>query len=504
MWNFTNEEEKISFEDVRYWKNNFNKILKVGLEFEFNLQNKKGTCNASSTNCECMHHNKNCWKICADKECEVRSEDCNCLEFKNPCSACKNFETDCLSCKHLIDPKSDPEKVRNNLKKEFEPSHSYGKINKSGVYDVVPDGSLLGGEGNNKGAEVITTGRRLDYWEMYNMVKNIIDTTIAKGGYFNERSSIHFHYLSSYYTGGGMIDKYSELEKPLPEVVMKNLHQLCRKYQNAITWMSMGLGEGDSLTRWEKYRQSILNVSPLFSNMKGVIKKMEKKTEKDNGKYGWINYMFTKFNMENEITRFHVEMRAMDGNESPSIITSVACLYYALVIKAIEISRYGILTFNDEEELERLNTMKEKILNNCPRGWSKDRFAIYYLEQEDERELTEQSLDLISQLKHLLFNKGPAYEILERLAETPAAILRKRGITWEEIENRIGSKLEVVDEYQDKLDFIIDTRAFICPKEEWIGKVNLEVGQDMTEAIEYNILNGYYMWSSSLKTMMRI
>ena len=59
----------------------------------------------------------------------------------------------------------------------------------------VQDGSLLG----KKGAEVITVGRRVDYWEFYKMAKTIIDTAVTKGAYVNERCSTHMHVLAGYY-----------------------------------------------------------------------------------------------------------------------------------------------------------------------------------------------------------------------------------------------------------------------------------------------------------------
>ena len=61
------------------------------------------------------------------------------------------------------------------------------------------------------------------------------------------------------------------------------------------------------------------------------------------------------FNPENKnnINRFHVEFRAADCLLSPSATAAIACMYYALIIKAVEISRYGLTEVGDGEWLDR-------------------------------------------------------------------------------------------------------------------------------------------------------
>ena len=46
-----------------------------------------------------------------------------------------------------------------------------------------------------------------------------------------------------------------------------------------------------------------------------------------------------------------------------------------------------------------------------------------------------ESLDLVRQLKAILIKIGPAYEVLERLAERPCALRLVEGQTWQTIEN---------------------------------------------------------------------
>ena len=519
----TTKHKALNSNEVRYWKSNLTKILKAGLEFEFNLPSQKGACKGDTAMCPCIHFKpeNTCWTKCLNiEECkqnlgeEFKCFGIECSNFASPCVICSDFELDCLNCKFRYNPDKDPDKIRHILREELQPSKSYGKVNKYGVHDIVCDGSLLGKGKEGKGLEVLTTGRRIDYWEFYNMCKNVINKSKVKGAYVNERCSIHTHVLASYYNNGPA-SPVSELEKPMPQIILANLHQLCRKYQNAITWMSMGLDEFEHLTRWEKYRVSILDVSPIINPMPVIIDIMEERTNKARGKYGWINYMFIKFNPKGDLTRFHVEFRSMDGMMAPSPITALTCLFYALVIKAVEISRYGVLEIGPKEWFKKSLKLKDRLLNNMS-GWNEgDRLSdTSELSDEDFETLTEESLDLINQVKHILFKIGPAYEVLEKLAYKPVAILRAKGYSWEDVEKKYKVFVSQENKIEKYLDQIIDTRELIGfdTEEQWTVAIKSKLKEEkdldndsvIDEIIAVKKNEGEYLWSNNLGTLLKV
>ena len=435
-------------QEVNYWRQNLSRILKIGAEFEFNLpEEKTGTCKGVSFTCPCIHYGsdeRDCWKGCVNESvcssnpaiytCENRNDDCtmeNCAScdkysFKcigefcgnriAPCIACEDFKMQCETCVYRYDPNKNPDAIRQACVNQFNPSGSYGVMNSSGVHSVVTDGSLLG----QKGMEIITTGRRVNYWKFYKMSKDIIDTAISRGGYSNERCSIHMHGLGSYYNRGDGGNQMSELEKSLPEIVLANLHQLFRKYQNAITWMTTGLDDPAHLTRWEKFRVSMLPISAITKPMRKVVQDVQ--TNSGGNKYGWANYKFCNFDDNGDVSRLHVEIRAMDGLLAPSAVSAMACLYYALFIKAVELSRYGILKIGTKEEYEKILEVKDALLNNCA-DWQEGnkigRFSDTSKLSKYTDILVSESFELIAQLKHILSSVGPAYDVLEKLAEAP-------------------------------------------------------------------------------------
>jgi hypothetical protein len=471
-WSFYNLPSRpdLKAEEVLYWKNALKKILKIGLEFEYNLPDKKnGSCKGDSNTCPCINLSvdNECWRQCINTEgchsvernielcknstgtcdtadcpaCEHFTPECTgiyCPNFVSYCFVCPDYQTDCDNCQYRYDPERNPENIRKKLTNELKPNNTYGQVSESGVHSIVTDGSLLG----KKGAEIVTVGRRVDYWEFFRMANNIIELCKRRGGYLNERCSIHMHALASYYSKVvpnqekmGMPAKVNEMERDLPEIVLANLHQLVRRYQNAMTWMVMGLNEQHRMTRWEKYRVSVMPVSAVMHHMREVQEEVARHA--GGNKYGWINYNQVEFGQNGNIHRFHVEFRAADGLNSPSAVAALACMYYALVIKAVEISRYGVVEIGDRDWMEQANKVKDSLLNNMKGYQDGDRFGDTSNLHKHYDILIGESLDLVRQLKAILISIGPAYEVLEKLAERPCALRLVEGETWDQIEDNL-------------------------------------------------------------------
>jgi hypothetical protein len=493
-WTFFNSPGRpaLPAEDVRYWKSHLLKILKVGFEFEFNLPEKNGTCKGDNNACPCRFiKTENCWQecvrqeVCAEKHAEARREFvCHglaCSGFISACVTCKRFEIDCNSCEHRFDPKKNPDAIRERMSRELKPSNSYGNLTKFGVHSITTDGSLLG----KKGAEIITSGRRPDFWEYFKMAKKIIDLAIDSAAYVNERCSIHAHLLAAYYgkvageqNAGSMPNPVNELEKDMPEIILANFHQLCRRYQNAITWMTMGLDESAHMTRWEKFRVSVLEVSPATSNMLYVKDEVAKIA--GGNKYGWVNYMNNAFADNGDTKRFHVEMRVMDALMTPSAVAAMGCLYVAMIIKAVEISRYGLLNVGDNDWLKNTLEVKNAMLNNMKGYQDGDRFADTRSLSKYFDILTRDSFELIAQMKHILIKIGPCYDILEKLAERPCALRRIAGQNWVEIEKDLAVTMPQETAFEARLSELIDMHAVdqCADKGEWVSEIARILSED--------------------------
>lgn len=483
-WTFYSHPSKrvLDGNEVRYWKQSLSKITKIGLEFEFNLPDKTGDCRGDSPICPCESFpDKNCWTKCLNKStCVIVNQDKECYgilctNFSSQCLTCSDFKRRCTDCEYKYDQNKHPDAIRQAIIDELAPNMNYGMVSKSGIHNIVTDNSLKG----KSGVEIITVGRRVDYWEFFKMSSNIIAVATKRGAYADERTSIHAHLLAAYYNKLSCSKNLdldsknimiSELEKPVPEIILSNFHQLCRRYQNAITWMTSGLSTKDKLTRWEKFRTSVLGISAVTNSMKTVKSMVSGLSVKS--KYGWVNYLPCTFDANGDISRLHLEMRVMDCLLSPSAVAALSCLYYAILIKAVEISRYGILEAGDMLWMQHAMEIKEKLLNNVSDWNEVDRFSHTEDLEKYYEDLKYESSDLITQLKHIIASTGPAYDVLEKLAETPCSIMRCEGKSWAEIENILSIKDIARDSLFMKFSEAIDLRLVdkCVNEEEWLNE----------------------------------
>lgn len=543
-WYFYSHPSKppLSAEESRYWKSSLAKLLKVGIEFEFNLPEQKGLCKGDNVHCPCIHIDSGCWRecvnkpdcektpcfnTCANKELGCTPEKCieckdyklscisiNCISFISVCFSCNKYDKNCHTCNKKYNKNKDPEYIRQSLRDGLKPSGNYGSVGPTGVVNVTVDGSLSG----DKGTEIITVGRRPDYYEFYNMSKKILDTCSAKGAYINERCSSHMHLLTSYYDneeGKGI----NELEKPMPEIIVANFHQLCRRYQNAITWMTMALDKPNNMTRWEKFRISILEISPITKCMHDVAALISSKSQKmaNKEKYGWVNYNNMDF-IGNNINKFHVEMRVADSTMCPSYYAAIACLFYSLMIKAAEISRYGVLKIGDEEWLKQATRLKEAILNGTG-GYDGSRVADTTHVLDYSESYISQSIEMLNQLKGILIKIGPAYDVLMKLARQPVALRRIDGDKWGAIEDSLSVNMKDSDQIEFRLNEIIDLQHIEdCRNiDEWIEEVSkiandteilnskLIITKEIIKIfIESKMRNGQLVWSDATGAVLSI
>lgn len=554
-WEFDDSGQlykKLSTYDVDYWKRAFRQTIKVGSELEFNLPDKKtGICKGNSQVCVCKHYKKEnytCWTKCANTSMcfEQTMENCiastsssctadkcktctkfvpkcdnKCSNFIPKCITCNEFTIDCSSCNYLFDPTKNPDAIRESCKSELTPSGSYGSLSPSGVHSIVTDGSLLG----NKGMEVITTGRRPDYWEFYTMYKNILDSAITRGAYINERCSIHMHILCAYYSklngtssSGSSSQKISELERSVPSIIMANFHQLVRCYQNAITWMTTGLSDPNHLTRWEKFRISVLPVSAETQHMRDVQQQVSEIA--GGNKYSFVNYRFLEFDKNGDVSRLHTEIRVMDALQSPSAIAALSCLYYSLFIKATELSRYGVIKLNDHW-LNKAKEIKNALMNNTTsweEGTANGRVSDTSNLKKFIPELVSESLTMLSQLKPILNTFGNVFDVLEKLAEMPCSLRLYEGKTWDQIEEDIKISVSIEDSLNYHLTRFIDLNMITKKAniDSWVSDAAVELknvadfaAQSTTSiyesvelAIRMRLDAGKIVWSNKLGTII--
>lgn len=508
-WFFTDKKTRPKLTDAqaRVWRHYFEKLLKAGIELEYNLPTNRGTCDRQNYVCECvavfkpekpMPETSMCFEQCANWKggsCEIaKNHGCvgiYCSEYKSPCPSCSKYDRGCNSCPELYDIRRDPNHIRGLISKELQPTKFVGEVGEHGIYKVCKDGSLKG----DGGIEVATVGRRVEFNTIYEMLRKIIKLCTNSGAYTDERCSVHIHLLASYLSpfsdkdlqGGGLNKEYikdsiSELEQPVPEIILANFHQLIRRYHCALIWMGAAGKSKDHLTRWEKFRKPILPYSAVRRRMPQLVGDVGGASSSKR-KYAFMNYEPMKFTSAGDISQFHTEARYLDGLLSPAVITAHTCLIYAIALKAVDISKYGVLHAGNKEYMGKQKEILSYLCNNDG-GYDGSRHSETKSIWPFVPDLVDQSKELIRLVKNTLRELSPAEEILNRLAEKPVALRLIEGQSWKQIENDLYPDQGETTELGLSIKKLIDT-ASICEcetPEEWVEGASMQIAEEFEVA----------------------
>ena len=547
----------LSREDAEYWLEFLPKVLKVGTEFEINLPSPERVLQVKD-NKPCIHAEKPCVKDCANLEsCLVDRHPVLCLtrnsgkflgkKFSCPAKdeadvdACKTCDGWMLDCKlhdcsmytpfcticpsfqregdvvEKGDIRQDAETIRKEMRELLQPTEFVGDFGKAGVFEVKKDNSLI----NNGGIEVPTVGKRVHWKSFYDMCKHIIDPIVERGGFVNERCGQHYHVLVSYIGsafGGQRLGRgITELEKPVPEIIVANLHQLHRRYELAMFWIMSSGDKIETLTRWARFRQSIRRFSALHSRMSKVQAEMFETVvgmntaSNQKGKYASVAYHLCKFNSAGDAETFHFENRIADGALSPAVVTAWAMLCYAFVLKAVRLSQYGIMEDGSEAYRQQVKDIQPHLIDGERRDWGENRTADTSGLTPHIPWLRGNALEMINWLKPELSNLGPAYDILVSLADKPCSMRLIEGHNWAQIENDLyapfaqGGSGQILnaEEIREAVDLgsVMDCDHL----EMWIEEVAAYLGQNppaVADAVHQLIQNGEFRWSDPVGSLI--
>lgn len=503
-WSFVKKPSRpaLSAKQVNYWKQTLRKLLKVGIEVELNLPENNGSCDRQNYMCQCVAvfeakkpipNTTNCYEQCTkwdNGNCSIAKEHgcvgVNCVAFKQPCPTCSKYDRGCDTCPDLYSISKDPRNIRDKVTAILKPTNFVGALGESGVYKVCRDGSLKG----DGGIEVATVGRRVEFNSIYEMVAKIMKSCEERGAYVDERCSIHIHLLASYLTPGFSEDdsgsKYiknevTELEKPMPEIIVANFHQLIRRYHSALIWLSAAGESHSHLTRWEKFRKSVLPYSAVRSRMSSLVAGVGS-ASKSKRKYAMMNYEQMKFNAMGDVARLHVEGRYMDGNLSPATVTAHACLLYGLMLKAVEISRFGLLQSGNKDYMDLQNEIYKNLCNNDG-PWDGNRFSDTSSLGPFISDLKRQSRQLIRLVKSTLGECAPADDILNKLADKPLAYSLMEKMSWNDIENYLMPETEDYTEVENNILQLVELGAIseCADADEWLETAAGQITSSSTQ-----------------------
>jgi len=326
--------------------------------------------------------------------------------------------------------------AEHQLRDMFKPTHSVDIVGEYGIKEVTRDGSVP------NGVEMITVGRRFNWKTMYEMNKKIMDEMRSLDFYTSYHTGMHIHLLAGYSSHG-----LSELEKNVPTIILANLYQLHRIFAPELYWIASAGATAEAMTRYTLFRQPLFDYSPINKPMEVIQAELNEKY----GKYTMLNMNPSHFANSRELDRFHVEARYPDTVLSPAYATALVALEVAMIYKAIDLSQLGVILMKQEDYEERV-ALTKKFANY---GGGERESDTSDIDQEDIEKFQTISSQMVSWFKAELLSISPiAYDILTKIAITPASLLRIQGKSWRQIEEYLYTP-KLID--SDKKDKLIET-----------------------------------------------
>lgn len=317
------------------------------------------------------------------------------------------------------------------LRRILEPSQSMDDLGRLGVYDISKE---------HCGIEIRVIGRHPHWGALLSQYQQIIEPLLQHNVRIRPTCGLHFHLI-----GIG-------LSEPIPELIMANLWNIMRRYAPGIKFLTSGGESQTALCRRRQHNahQEFVKQSPELTSMQDiqlVLRESFDVPEHQN----FFNLEHLLFTPKGELQNFHVEFRFPDGDLSAHSITAKTFLFLVMMLKAVEISKFGLLHVGSTKQFERKVELLDLISNNNGKLATSDTSEAWSFLQEYQ----ENSQSLLRFLKStFILLDNPAEMILQSLSKRPVSLRRCEGLCWQEIDTELErfSQPEVA---MDRLDYRI-------------------------------------------------
>ncbi|MCW5214616.1 hypothetical protein VU13_04845, partial [Desulfobulbus sp. US5] len=227
----------------------------------------------------------------------------------------------------------------------LQPSGDMNQLGELGVYDVIRE---------HCGIEILVIGRHPHWDALLNQYNRIILPLLAEKIRMRPTCGLHFHIL-----GTGLAEE-------IPEIILANLWNIARLFAPGLKFITSAGENRQALCRRRQNNahQEFMRLSPEKKSMaeiQAVLKKSIIVPEHQN----FFNIEHVCFNASGNISNFHLEFRFPDGDLCPVSITAKTFLFMTMMLKAVEISKFGLLKV-DSGSLETNNRLMDMISNNNP------------------------------------------------------------------------------------------------------------------------------------------
>ncbi len=328
-------------------------------------------------------------------------------------------------------------------------------LNPSGTYENLGANGVLDIQSEHCGVEIRVIGQHPSFKKLRRQYLGITNAVLKQGGRVKTTCGMHFHLLTP-----GFPDS-------VPAIILANLWNLVRRYAPELKFLCSTGNKREALCRRRNHSShlELVKLSPATMSMAEIYAHL-KKSRQVPMHQNFLNLEHISFYEEDKLVKpFHLEFRFPDTNLSANAITAFNFLFLSLLLKAVDLSQYGVIhvgkIYTWRRKVELLNLLN----NNDGNLASSDTSGV------DDQVIYE----LRSGLKEMLSILDPTFNgigadqvryLLNALSEQPVSLLRCSGMDWPEIEDYLNRQFQVeVIAFDDK-----DLRIMQAIElNEWIG-----------------------------------
>lgn len=339
------------------------------------------------------------------------------------------------------------------VKQDLAPSGQVDQLGANGVWDVQPE---------HCGIEIRVIGRQPHFEALqrqYTAITNVLKTHGARP---RPTCGMHFHLLTP------------ALAEPIPEIIVANLWNLTRRYAPELKFMTSGGDQRAALCRRRNHNSHLEMVrhSPGTMSMAGIQQILEKSQivpEHQN----FLNIERLNFTAEGNVLPFQIEFRFPDPDLSPTSVTAKTFLFLAMLLKAVDLSQYGVIHVGKINPWRRKVELLNMLNNNAGKLATSDTSAVTDDIIEELRVDGYELLDLLAPIFER-FTTDSALDVLLALCEQPISLRRCAGYSWDDIEAMLVSRIATDDVIFDKIDQQLMRSIELG---EWAGLASAEAWQ---------------------------
>jgi hypothetical protein len=326
-------------------------------------------------------------------------------------------------------------KVRQNFEKEInellQPSGTYDLLGQSGVVNVSPE---------HCGIEIRVIGRQPYFRALQTQYLEITQALLSTGARARSTCGLHFHLITP------------TLAEPVPEIILANLWNFVRRYSPELRFLTSGGESRTALCRRRNYTSHIemVHLSPIHASMAEIQQELKQSAAVPEHQ-NFFNLQHLKFTATGAVFPFHLEFRFPDADLSATSITAKTFLFFAMLLKAVELSQYGVIHVGKINPWRRKTELLDMLSNNDGPLATSDTSRIDDAAIAELRQGCHELLDLLEPVFDR-FEDNPSLEVLELLAETPISLLRSSGHDWQSIEALLSQRAQLEDYSVDEIE----------------------------------------------------